>query len=176
MLGYVWGSPIWVALDERKMNISRFFQYKCIRNQIWPCCNKDQGQHRFIICSNLVGPTSPVLYTKSQGHWPFGSRVEDIERDFTLYGHGRHLGDVTINIWFKFTALNLRSLHMKFEFNWPSGFRENCVLIYWWASNMSELGWKVNLDLWNCLLTYQVRTMTLASTVLKNQLFQKNQI
>ena len=26
---------------------------------------------------------------------------------------------------------------------------------------------KVNLDLWNCLLTYQVRTMTLASTVLK---------
>ena len=38
----------------------------------------DQGQPRFIICTNLVGPTSPMLHTKSQGHWPFGSRVEDI--------------------------------------------------------------------------------------------------
>ena len=27
--------------------------------------------------ANLVGPTSPMLHTKSQGHWPFGSR-EDI--------------------------------------------------------------------------------------------------
>ena len=27
---------------------------------------------------NLVGPTSPMLYTKSQRHWPLGSRVEDI--------------------------------------------------------------------------------------------------
>ena len=112
------------------MNISRFFQYKCIRNQIWPCRKKDQGQPRFIICANLVGPSSPMLYTKSQSHWPFGSRVEDIKRVFTLYGHGRHLGDVTINIWFKFTPLNLRSLHIKFEFNWPSGFLQNCVLIY----------------------------------------------
>ena len=39
---------------------------------------KDQGQPRFIICANLVGPTSQMLYTKSQSHWPFGSRVEDI--------------------------------------------------------------------------------------------------
>ena len=37
-----------------------------------------QGQPRFIICANLVGPTSPMLQTKSQGHWPFGSREEDI--------------------------------------------------------------------------------------------------
>ena len=62
----------------RKMNISRFFQYKYIRNQIRPCRKKDQGQPRFNICANLVGPTSPMLYTKSQGHWPVGSRIEDI--------------------------------------------------------------------------------------------------
>ena len=68
-----------------------------------------------------------MLHTKPQGHWPFGSRVEDIERVFTLYGHGRHLGDVTINIWYNFTPLNLRILHMKFELNWPSGFWENYV-------------------------------------------------
>ena len=60
------------------MNISRFFQYICITNQIWPCRKKDQGQPRFTICANMVGPTSPMLYTKSQGHWPFGSREEDI--------------------------------------------------------------------------------------------------
>ena len=47
-------------------------------NQIWHCRKKDQGQPRFTICANLVGPKSPMLYTKSQGHWPFGSRVEDI--------------------------------------------------------------------------------------------------
>ena len=27
-----------------------------------------------------------MLHTKSQGHWPFGSKVEDILRVFTLYG------------------------------------------------------------------------------------------
>ena len=37
-----------------------------------------QGQPRFIICANLEGPISPMLHTKSQGHWPFGSREEDI--------------------------------------------------------------------------------------------------
>ena len=34
-------------------------------------------QYRFIICANLVGLTSPMLHTKSQSQWPFGSR-EDI--------------------------------------------------------------------------------------------------
>ena len=27
---------------------------------------------------------------------------------------------------------------MKFEFDWPNGFWENYVLIYWWESNMSD--------------------------------------
>ena len=127
---------------------------------------------------------------------------------------------------------------MKFEFNWPSGFWGNYVLMCWWDSNISGrvraspaslhggpwarhiypsfvlvqprktrpclterllMGrkesnqtktpiWatlveklKVNLDLWNLFtaiialgLTYQVRIMTLASTVLKKSTFQKN--
>ena len=60
----------------RKMNILRFSPYKCIRNQIWPCHKVGQGQPRFIIYANLVGPTSPMLHTKSQSQWPFrpGSR------------------------------------------------------------------------------------------------------
>ena len=53
------------------MNISRFFLYKCIRNQIWPCNKVGQGPARFIICANLEETKSPMLHTKSQGHWPF---------------------------------------------------------------------------------------------------------
>ena len=45
-----------------------------------------------------------------------------IFKGVSLYGHGSHLGHVTINICYKFTPLNLRSRHIKFEFNWPSGF------------------------------------------------------
>ena len=43
---------------------------------------------------------------------------------------------------------------MKFEFNWPNGFWENYVLIYYWDSNMSGLAErsKVNLDLWNLFI------------------------
>ena len=43
---------------------------------------------------------------------------------FTIYGHGGHLGHVTwityIHIGFYF----LQMLHIKFGFDWPSGFRE----------------------------------------------------
>ena len=90
---------------------------------------------------NLVGLTSSMLHTKSRGHWPFGSREEVFLKGFTLYGHVGHLGDVTTRICYKF---KLRSLHMKLEFNWPSGSWENYVLIYWWDYNISDIGWKVN--------------------------------
>ena len=72
---------------------------------------------------------------------------------------------------------------MKFELNWANGLWENYDLIYRWDSNMSDLAErsKVNLDLWNLFiaivslgLTYQVRILTLASTVLKKSTFQKN--
>ena len=61
-----------------KMNISRSFPYKCIRNQIWPCHKVGQGQPRIIICANLEGPTSTMLNTKSQGHQPTGSGKKDV--------------------------------------------------------------------------------------------------
>ena len=57
-----------------------------------------QGPSRFIICANLVRPTTQMLHTKYQGHWPFGSREEDINRVYTLYGHGSCLGHVTRTI------------------------------------------------------------------------------
>ena len=118
---------------------TRFFRNKCIRNQIWPC--HKVGQPRLIICANLVEPTSPMLHTKSQGHWPFDSR-EDILRGFTIYEHCGHLGHVTS------TQPIIRSFHMKFEFKWHSGFWGNYVLMCWWDSNMSDLGWKVKGQPW----------------------------
>ena len=60
--------------------------------------------------------------------------------------------------------------------NWPSAFWEYCFNILV-GLNMRDLGWKVNLEIWNLFiaivslgLTYQVRIMTLASTVLKKTL------
>ena len=59
--------------------------------------------------------------------------------------------------------LIVKSLHIKFEFNWPA---------------LAERS-KVNIDLWNLFLaivtldkTYQVRIMTLASIVFKKSTFQ----
>ena len=58
----------------------------------------------------------------TQGHGPSGSG-EDFLRVFTIYRHGGHLGHVTRTILTYFRSRVLRSLHMKFEFNWPCGFR-----------------------------------------------------
>ena len=63
-----------------------------------------------------------MLHTKFQGHWPFGSREDNIFRVLTIYGHGGHLGHVTSAIGINFGQPIIRSLHMKFEFKWPSGF------------------------------------------------------
>ena len=72
-----------IMISAKTVNISRFFPYKYIRNQIWPCHKVGQGQARFIICANLVGPTSTKLHTKYQGHWPFGSKK--IFKKFSSY-------------------------------------------------------------------------------------------
>ena len=64
-----------------------------------------------------------MLHTKSWGPRPSGSGEEDFKRVFTIYGRGGHLGHVTRSIWTIFRSRVLRSLYMKFEFDWPSGFR-----------------------------------------------------
>ena len=63
-----------------------------------------------------------MLHTKSQGHWPFGSKEEDIKRVLTIYGRGGHLGHVISTIGINFGQPIIRLLHMKFEFKWPCGF------------------------------------------------------
>ena len=42
---------------------------------------------------------------------------------FTIHGHDGHLCHVTWTIYINFRPPSLRILHMKFGFDWPSGFR-----------------------------------------------------
>ena len=47
-----------------------------------------------------------------------------ILRVFAIYSHGGLLGHVTMTIYTNFHLLFLRMLHIKFGFDWPSGFSE----------------------------------------------------
>ena len=60
-----------------KIHCFTFFPYKSIRDQIWPCRKIGQGQPRVIIWANMVVLKHPMMHTKIQGHWPFGSGEED---------------------------------------------------------------------------------------------------
>ena len=64
-----------------------------------------------------------MLHTKFRGNRPAGSGEEDFFKVFTIYGHGGHLGHVTRSIYTNFGSPFQRRLHIKFGFDWPSGFR-----------------------------------------------------
>ena len=66
-----------------------------------------------------------MLHTKPQGQWPFGSGEEDFLRVFTTHGRGGHLGHVTQTPRTNFRSPFPLRLHMKFGFDWPSGFGED---------------------------------------------------
>ena len=72
---------------------------------------------------------SLMLHAKFQNHRPPGSEEEDFFEIFVIYSHGDHLGHVTITIYANFHSLFLRMLHIKFGFDWPSGFRKEDVRI-----------------------------------------------
>ena len=69
----------------RNMTILRYFQYKYIRNQTVIRHKRGQGKPWFIVCANLVGPTSSMLHTKSQGHWSFDSREGDLKGFYLIW-------------------------------------------------------------------------------------------
>ena len=64
-----------------------------------------------------------MLHTKFCENQPAGSGEEDFLRVLTIYGHGGHLGHVTWTIYINFLSPFPRRLHIKFGFDWPSGFR-----------------------------------------------------
>ena len=69
-----------------------------------------------MIYINYDGPASLMLHTKFRGE-------EDFLKVFAIYSHGGHLDHVTWTIYIKFRSPFLRMFHMKFGFDWPSGFR-----------------------------------------------------
>ena len=91
-----------------------------------------------------------MRHIKFHGNQSTGSREEDFWRVFTIYEHGGHLGNVTTIMSKNFHFLAPESLHIKFGFDWPSGFWEKPVLIFkckWpWA--------KVKKWPWPSILTY----------------------
>ena len=60
-----------------------------------------------------------MLHIKFRGNRPAGSG-EDVLRDFTIYGHGGHLGHVTIIMLTNFHSPIPESLHINFGSKWPS--------------------------------------------------------
>ena len=63
-----------------------------------------------------------MLHAKFQDHRTSGAGVEDFSKVFTIYGHGGHLGHVTWTIYINFRSPFPWRLHIKFDFDWPSGF------------------------------------------------------
>ena len=105
-----------------KIHCFAFFPYKSIREQIWHCRKISQGQPRVIIWTKLVVLEHPMLHTKFKGHRPFGSREEDFLRFIPYMGMATILGHVTWTVWTNFRSPFRWRLHMKFDFDWPSGF------------------------------------------------------
>ena len=57
-----------------------------------------------------------MLHTKFQGHRSINSGEEDFFKVFTIYGHGSHLGHVTLFICINFYSHSPISFHEKFGF------------------------------------------------------------
>ena len=64
-----------------------------------------------------------MLHTRSKGHPPSGSG--DFKGVFfTIYGRGGHLCHVTKIFCINFGYLILRTLHMEFDYIWPTDIRD----------------------------------------------------
>ena len=66
-----------------------------------------------------------MLHAKFQDHRTSGSGEEDFFKVFTIYGHGGHLGNVTWTFYINFRSPFHRRFHIKFGFDWSSGFQED---------------------------------------------------
>ena len=71
--------------------------------------------------TNFVDLRFLMLHAKFQNHRPSGSEEEEFKKN-AIYSHCGHLGHVTLTIYINFHFLFLRMLHIKFGFDWLSGF------------------------------------------------------
>ena len=121
------GEVLWNSQPFSYSNV--WGSYKCKGKQTWPCRKKVKCQRRTILLVILVDLSSPMVCAKIQLQGILGSGEEDFLKDFTIYGHGGHLGQRTATILAIFCFPTLRWLHMKFEQNWLRSFRGEVVWI-----------------------------------------------
>ena len=76
---------------------------------------------------------SPRCYIQSCRFWK-----RRFFKVFTIYGHDGHLGHETWTINTNFRSLFPRRLHIKFGFDWPSGFRGEDFLKWWTTTTMTD--------------------------------------
>ena len=62
-----------------------------------------------------------MLHAKFQNRRPSGSGEEDF-KGFAIYSHGGHLDYVTLTIYINFCSPIPRILHIKYGFDWSSGY------------------------------------------------------
>ena len=117
------------------------FLYKCIRTQSWPLHEKVYSQPWVIISTKLVVRKCTMLYTKFQWHRPISSK-EDL-KDFTIYGHGGHLGHVTRFIWTHFRSPIQRKTYVKFDWLAQWCLRRRLPIIK--LTNEPSLRWLHNI-------------------------------
>ena len=79
-----------------------------------------QGHDLYKLCRAPVTDASHQV-SKSLAYWFWRRRF--LKFFFSIYSHGRHLGHVTLTIYINFLSPFPRMLHIKFGFDWPSGFR-----------------------------------------------------
>ena len=65
-----------------------------------------------------------MLHTKFQGHRSIGSG-EDFFKVFTIYGHGGHVGHVTLLICISFHSHSPLRFHMSLVLNGPTVSAKN---------------------------------------------------
>ena len=80
-----------------------------------------------MIYTNFAELHCLMLHAKFQNHRPSGSGEEDFKKVYAIYSHDGYLGHVTLTFYTKFLTPYLTMLHIKFDFNWPRGFRQKDV-------------------------------------------------
>ena len=76
-----------------------------------------------MIYINVVELNCLMFHVKLQNHRPSSPGEEDFLKDFAIFSHGGRLGHVTWTNYTNVRSLFLRMFHMKFGFDWHSGFR-----------------------------------------------------
>ena len=66
-----------------------------------------------------------MLHAKFRGNLTIGSGEESLKGFYHIYGNGGHFGHVTQMPQTIFRFPYPRRLHIKFGFDWPSGFGED---------------------------------------------------